>query len=101
MTARIYQPSKTAMQSGKAKTKRWILVYEPEESRTIDPLMGYVSSSDMNGQIQLYFDSKEDAVSYARRNAIPFQVQNTNERKIFGASYSDNFKFDRKIPWTH
>ena len=101
MIARIYRPSKTAMQSGKAKTKRWVLVYEPEKSPTIDPLMGYISSSDMSGQVQLHFDSKDDAVSYAKRNAIPFQVQHSNERKIAEASYSDNFKFDRKIPWTH
>ncbi len=101
MLAKIFRPSKTAMQSGKANTKRWTLVYEPEKSRTIDPLMGYSSSSDMNGQVQLFFDSKEDAVSFARRNSIPFHVQNSNERKVFEASYSDNFKFDRRIPWTH
>ena len=101
MLAKIFCPSKTAMQSGKAKTKRWTLIYEPEKSRTIDPLMGYSSSSDMNGQIQLHFDSKEDAVSYAKRNSIPYQVQKSSERKVLGVSYSDNFRFDRKTPWTH
>ncbi len=101
MAARIYRPAKTAMQSGKAKLNRWILDYEPEAARTVDPLMGYTSSTDMASQIRLFFDSKEDAVAYAKRNGIAFQVQEANERIINHASYSDNFKYDRKTPWTH
>ena len=44
MSARIYSPAKTAMQSGKAKTGYWVLEYDPAEKRRIDPLMGYTSS---------------------------------------------------------
>jgi hypothetical protein len=101
MVARIYRPAKTAMQSGKAKTQRWLLDYEPEVARSVEPLMGYTSSSDMKQQIRLYFDTSEDAVAYARRHGIPFRVEQPNERRVKGASYSDNFKFDRLTPWTH
>ncbi|MEP3276131.1 MAG: ETC complex I subunit [Stappiaceae bacterium] len=101
MLARIYRPAKTAMQSGKAKLKRWVLDYEPENARTIDPLMGYTSSSDMTSQVKLFFDTQEDAVAYAKRNGIPYRIQEAQERKINRASYSDNFKYDRRTPWTH
>ncbi|WP_346911921.1 ETC complex I subunit [uncultured Roseibium sp.] len=101
MLARIYRPAKTAMQSGKAKTHRWVLDYEPETARSVEPLMGYTSSSDMRQQIRLYFETKEEAVAYARRNSIAYRVEEPRERKIRGASYSDNFKFNRIAPWTH
>src|SRR5262249_57756727 len=59
MTARIYKPAKTAMQSGTAKTKEWVLDYEPEQPREIEPLMGWTSSGDMRQQVQLRFDTAE------------------------------------------
>ncbi|MEP3047393.1 MAG: ETC complex I subunit [Roseibium sp.] len=101
MVARIYRPAKTAMQSGKAKTERWVLDYEPEASKSVEPLMGYTSSGDMKQQIRLYFDSQEEAVSYARRNGIAHKVEKPQARKIRGAAYADNFKFNRVAPWTH
>ncbi|MEJ8474489.1 ETC complex I subunit [Roseibium algae] len=101
MVARIYRPAKTAMQSGKAKTQRWVLDYEPEVARSVEPLMGYTSSSDMKQQIRLYFETKEDAVAYAQRNGIEHRVEEARERVVRGAAYSDNFKFDRQAPWTH
>jgi len=101
MLARIYRPAKTAMQSGKAKTHRWVLDYEPEVARSVEPLMGYTSSSDMRQQIRLYFETQEEAVAYARRNGIAYRVEEPRERKVKGASYSDNFRFNRIAPWTH
>ncbi|MBD1549772.1 ETC complex I subunit [Roseibium aggregatum] len=101
MLARIYRPAKTAMQSGKAKTHRWVLDYEPETARSVEPLMGYTSSSDMRQQIRMYFETQEEAVAYARRNGIAYRVEEPHERKVRGASYSDNFKFNRIAPWTH
>lgn len=89
------------MQSGKAKTQRWVLDYEPESPRSVEPLMGYTSSADMKQQVRMVFDSKEDAVGYAKRNGIAFRVEEPAERKIRTAAYSDNFKFDRLAPWTH
>ena len=67
MPARIYKPSKTAMQSGQANTKAWVLDFEPEAPRHVEPLMGWTSSGDMRQQLRLRFDSKEEAVAYCER----------------------------------
>ncbi len=101
MTARIYKPSKNAMQSGQGRTKEWLLEYEPASPREIDPLMGWTSSSDTQSQVHLRFESKEDAIAYATRHGIPFSVQETQPRKLRKKSYADNFKFGRRAAWTH
>jgi len=101
MTARIYRPARTAMQSGTAKTERWLLEYEPEQPREIEPLMGWTSSSDMKSQLKLWFESEEEAVAYATRNGIPFRVEQPHEQKRRSISYSDNFKYTRVGQWTH
>jgi hypothetical protein len=101
MRARIYQPTKSAMQSGRALTKRWLLEYEPELPQKIDPLMGWTSSADMRQQVQLEFDNREEAVAYAERHGIPYQVFEPHALKPRPKSYADNFRFDRKIPWSH
>lgn len=101
MTARIYRPARTAMQSGTAKTERWLLEYEPEQPRQIEPLMGWTSSGDMKSQLKLWFDSEAEAVAYATRNGIPFRVEQPHQPKRRGMSYSDNFKFSRVGQWTH
>jgi len=101
MTARIFSPAKTAMQSGKAKTGYWVLEFDPAIPRKIDPLMGYTSSRDMKSQIRLVFETREEAVAYAEKNGIAFRVLEPKEAKRRTISYSDNFRFDRKQPWTH
>lgn len=101
MVAKIYRPARTAMQSGQGKSKVWLLEYEPEAPKSIDPLMGYTSSSDMNAQLRLKFDSKEEAIAYATRKGIAFQLFEPAERVIKPTSYSDNFSFSRTAPWTH
>jgi len=101
MTARIYRPAKTAMQSGQGRAKFWVLEYEPGSARTTEPLMGYTSSSDMLSQVKLKFDSKDEAVRYAERNGIDFRVAEPKETKRRTISYSENFNYDRKVPWTH
>ena len=100
MTARIYLPTRNAMQSGQAKDK-WLLEYEPEKPRQIEPLMGWTSSTDMKAQIKLHFDTKEEARAYAQRNGIAYRVEEpkTAIRKV--VSYSDNFKSNRAVPWSH
>ena len=80
MTARIYKPAKTAMQSGHAKTREWVLDYEPEEPRVVESLMGWTSSGDMKSQLRLQFATKEEAVAYAERHGIPYQVQEAKPR---------------------
>lgn len=99
--ARIYKPTRNAMQSGVANTKQWVLEYEPEQPRTVEPLMGYTASTDMRSQIRLTFESKEEAVAYAERNAIPYQVSEPHEAGRKKIAYSDNFSFRRMGQWTH
>jgi hypothetical protein len=101
MTARIYKPAKTAMQSGIARTKEWILEFEPEKPRGIDPLMGWTTSSDTRTQVQLEFDTKEEAVAYAERNGLAYVVQDPQPRRPVRKSYAENFKYGRIGSWTH
>ena len=101
MLARIYRPAKSAMQSGTAKTREWILEFEPASARKPDPLMGWTSSTDMEGQVRLTFESSEEAVAYAQRHGIPFQLTEPKEPKRIIKAYADNFSPDRKQPWTH
>jgi len=101
MTARIYCPARTAMQSGTAKAGRWLLEYEPERPREIEPLMGWTSSGDMKSQVKLWFDSAEEAVAYATRNGIAYRVEQPHQAKRRTQTYSDNFKFSRVGQWTH
>jgi hypothetical protein len=101
MTARIYRPARNAMQSGKGKSKSWVLVFEQETPRSIDPLMGYTSSSDMQQQVKLSFETQEEAEAYAQRNGIPYSVQPAHDPTPKKVSYPDNFRSDRKTPWTH
>jgi hypothetical protein len=89
------------MQSGNARTKQWVLEYEPERPREIDPLMGWTGSSDMGQQVQLEFDSVDEAVAYATRNGLAYDVFEPHGRAAKAKSYADNFRFDRKIPWSH
>ena len=101
MTARIYQPARTAMQSGTAKTKEWVLDYEPEQPRAIEPLMGWTSSGDMKQQLRLQFDTKEEAVAYCERNGIAYELFENAPHKRPRLSYSDNFAYTRRGAWTH
>ena len=101
MLARIYKPSKSAMQSGKAKTKTWLLQFEPASARKPDPLMGWTSSTDMNGQVTLSFETKEEAIDYAQRYGIPFQLSEPKDPRPIIKAYADNFATDRRFPWTH
>jgi hypothetical protein len=101
MLARIFRPAKSAMQSGMAKTTFWVLEFEPASARKVDPLMGWTSSSDMNGQVRLTFDSRDQAVAYAQAHQIPFQVIEPQERAKIIKAYADNFAPGRRQPWTH
>ena len=101
MAARIYKPAKTAMQSGTAKTKEWVLDYEPEEPRAVEPLMGWTSSGDMRQQVRLRFDTKEEAIAYCERHGIAYQLAEAKPVARRGMSYADNFAFNRRGAWTH
>ena len=101
MTIKIYQPSKTAMQSGHGKTKQWLAEYKSEIDSTKDKLMGWTSSSDTRNQIKLFFDTKEQAVDWAKKNNYQFYVVAPQKRNIKPKSYASNFDINRKEPWTH
>jgi hypothetical protein len=101
MTARIYRPAPNAMQSGKGKSKDWVLVHEQAAARTIEPLMGYTSATDTRQQLKLAFDTLEAAEAYAQKNGIPYTVQPAHDATPKRVSYPDNFRSDRKTPWTH
>jgi hypothetical protein len=103
MRARIYQPARNAMQSGTAKTKGWVLDFVPASARSVDPLMGWTSSDDMNSQVRLRFDSKEAAEAYAKVNGIDYTVTEPKARKanIRPGGYGDNFATNRRGVWTH
>lgn len=103
MTARIFQPARTAMQSGTAKTHHWVLEFVPDSAREVDPLMGWTSSSDTQAQVRLRFETKEDALSYAAANGIDAVVTEPKKRKpnIRARGYGENFATDRRAVWTH
>lgn len=101
MIARIYRPAPNAMQSGKGKSRHWVLVYEPASPREIDPLMGYTSSGDTRQQVRLSFESQEEAEAYAQKSGIAYSVQPAHDATPKRQSYPDNFRADRKTPWTH
>lgn len=103
MRARIFQPARTAMQSGSAKTKTWMLEFVPASARSVDPLMGWTSSDDMNSQVRLRFDSRDAAEAYAKAHGIDYTVSEAKTRKaiIRPGGYGDNFATNRRGVWTH
>ena len=95
MQARLYKPPKSAMQSGRANTKDWVLEFEPEYKRTRDPLMGWTGSVDMPQQVKMHFENEAEARAYCRRMGIDVQVQQPQERKIRPKSYAANFQWQK------
>ena len=89
------------MQSGEGRTKEWVLEFAPASPREIEPLMGWTGTRDMNAEVQLAFDTKEEAIAYAERYGIPFRLQEPQEPPVILKAYADNFATNRKVPWTH
>lgn len=103
MVARIYRPAKSAMSSGTAKSKTWVLEYSADSARSVDPLMGWTSSDDTQAQVRMTFESKEAALDYAKDQGIDAVVTEPKDRKpnIRTRGYGENFATDRRGPWTH
>lgn len=92
MSARIYQRPKNAMQSGKARTRVWVLEFEQSEARKADPLMGWTGSSDTQAQVSLDFPSKEAAQAYAKKYGINARVHASPKKGLKLQAYADNFR---------
>jgi len=95
MQARIYQPARNVMQSGRGKTDRWVLEFDQGSARSVDALMGWTSSSDTDTQLKMTFDSQQAAEDFAAREGLDYRVVQPKRRIVQPKSYSDNFRFDR------
>ena len=101
MTIKIYKPAKTAMQSGNKNTKKWLAEFISDIDTRKDTLMGWNSSLDTQSQIKIFFDTKEQAIEWSKKNNEQFIVIEPKERKIKPKNYASNFDMNRKEPWTH
>jgi ETC complex I subunit conserved region len=93
--ARIYRPAKTAMQSGRAQTRRWVIEYEPASRRDPDPLMGWSSAQDTLNEVHVQFDTLDEAVAFAAKNGLEYTVIQPHAHTPKAKSYADNFRYDR------
>lgn len=101
MLAKIYQPAPNAMQSGRAGAETWVLEFARSGHGAVDPLTGNVRATDMLAQLDLKFETLDAAVAYAKSNNIAHRVIKPKAVRRVSRSYSENFDYDRKHPWTH
>ena len=92
--AKIYKPTKTAMQSGKRNTKNWFLKFDTLNTG-INPLMGWESSKDTMSEVKLEFSNKEEAINFAKKNNINYYIVEPQKRRVIKKSYADNFLKDK------
>lgn len=90
--ARIYKPAKTAMQSGKANTKQWLIEFERRGAKFHSPLNGWVGSDDTLQQVKLRFDTKEEAIIYAEKHGLDYELIQPKRPKTHIQAYADNFQ---------
>ena len=101
MRARIFQQPRTVTQSGTANTRKWSLEWAPAEQRHQDALMGWFGSGDTQTQVHLHFDTREEAVAYAEKAGVPYDLELPPIRVHKPKVYADNFKYGRVENWTH
>jgi|TARA_B100000029_G_scaffold224057_1_gene221984 hypothetical protein len=101
MTIKIYIPTKTSMQSGQGKSKKWLAEYVSDVEKVKDTLMGWNSSLDTKSQIKLFFDTKDQAIEWAKKNNYQYFIEEPKSKKIKPKNYASNFDMNRKEPWTH
>jgi hypothetical protein len=101
MRARIFQPPRSPLQSGRAGTNQWLLEFEPSQRREPDPLMGWIGGADTQSQVKLEFATREEAVLYAERHGIPYDLEPAETPRIKPKAYADNFRYNRRDNWTH
>lgn len=101
MAVRIFQPARNAMQSGHSGDA-WVLEFEPETAKKIEPLMGWTGSSDMrHSELRLRFGSREEAAAFAEKHNLVYQIIEPRRRRRLIKTYADNFRAGRPVPWTH
>ena len=100
-SVRIFQPAKNVMQSGRANTRSWIVEFEPSAAVKPNPLMGWPGSADTRPQVRLSFDSRDDAIGYAKKHGFDYEVLPPRDRSVRAQAYSDNFRAGRQSNWTH
>jgi hypothetical protein len=98
---RIFRPARTAMQSGWAGTREWVLVYEPDEPQRPDPLMGWIGGGGTERQVDLRFETREEAIAFAEKHGLVYDVETPPPRKFRPKVYADNFRYGRLEAWTH
>ena len=101
MRARIFQQPKTVTQSGTANTDKWAMEWAPTEQRRQDALMGWFGSGDTQSQVHLHFDTREEAVAFAEKAGVPYDLELPPIRVHKPKVYADNFKYGRLENWTH
>jgi len=101
MRARIFKQPKTSMQSGLAGTQEWVLHWEPSQRQTLDALMGWVGGASTQAQVTLRFPTREEAVAYAEKAGIAYDLELPPVRVRTPKIYADNFKYGRLENWTH
>ena len=101
MTIKIYIPAKTSMQSGQGKSKQWLAEYVSDSEKVKDTLMGWNSSLDTKSQIRLFFDTKDQAIEWAKKNNYQYFIEEPKSKKIKPKNYASNFDINRKESWTH
>jgi hypothetical protein len=92
---RIYRPAKNAMQSGTAKTRQWLLEYEPASRREPDPLMGWASADDTLNEVQIGFATLAAAIAFAKKRGLDYVVSEPHDPRVKPKSYAENFRYDR------
>lgn len=93
----IFQPAKTAMQSGRAKTKHWLLEFERSVPMTPDALMGWTTMSEtVPQQLHLKFATKEEAIAYAKAHGLAYEVREPEVAKVPPKAYAENFAFNKR-----
>ena len=95
MLARIYRPTRTAMQSGRAKTHDWVLEFAPAAAQSADPLMGWIGQGDTSRQVQLRFATEEEAIAYCKKRGLDYDIEEPQDPRLRPKSYADNFRYDR------
>lgn len=98
---RVYQPRKTAMQSGRARTRHWLVEFEPGAQLRNDALMGWVGQGDTRNQLRMRFETRDEAVQFCEKHGLDYQLIEPKARKQRPKSYAENFRYGRDKNWTH